>query len=334
MLSIGNVNLRYPFFQAPISGYSDMAMRRVSRRYGAQLAFNGLMLDKSVLHEGVLDRPPYCRGEDERPLGGQLLGSDPYVMCRAAKRLEQCGYDIIDLNFACPAPKVIVKNRGGYLLSKPILALEIFKRVRDAVKCPVTVKMRIGYKGKGDDNIVDSNELDNKYGEFFELCGELAAAGADALVIHGRTVSQRYKGRANWLVTERVKRLFPEAKVLGSGDLHTAKDVVDRLNDTKLDGVVLARGAIGNPWIFEQAAALLDGKCLSRPSLQEQAEVMYWHFDMLNGMYSAWKALILFRKFCVYYCRLHPERKSLQQQLLAAKNAEEFRRVMQAYYGV
>jgi tRNA-dihydrouridine synthase B len=144
-MKLGTITLDVPFFQAALSGYSDQAMRLLAMEHGAPLVFSGLMLDKSVLYPGVLREPLYAVSDREHPIGGQLLGNDPDTMAKAAGKLSEFGYDLIDLNFACPAPKVTQKLRGGFLLTDPKRAIEIIRRVRPAVKCPVLVKLRIGY---------------------------------------------------------------------------------------------------------------------------------------------------------------------------------------------
>ena len=145
MLKIGNVTLDVPFFQAPLSGYSDYPMRKMARDFGAPLTFSGVMLAKSAANPKVLAKAVFRPGEDEHPIGAQILGAEPEVMAAAAKALVGVGYDLIDLNFACPAPKVLRRHRGGYLLNEPEKVIQIYRCVRSAVSCPVIMKLRIGF---------------------------------------------------------------------------------------------------------------------------------------------------------------------------------------------
>ena len=134
MLKIGNINLSVPFVQAPLSGYSDYAMRRLGLDFGVPMTFSGVMLAKSAAHPKLLRNPLFRPHDDEHPVGAQILSNDPATMAKAARALEGAGYDVIDLNFACPAPKVLRSRRGGYLLKEPETVIEIYRRVRDAVK--------------------------------------------------------------------------------------------------------------------------------------------------------------------------------------------------------
>jgi tRNA-dihydrouridine synthase B len=315
MLEIGNIKLGAPVFQAAISGYSDRAMRELARRYGAELTFSGLMLDKSVSHRKMWRRGEFVMNEDEHPIGGQLLGSDPGQMSQAAAILQDKGYDLIDLNFACPAPKVLARGRGGYLLNHPERAIEIFRRVREAIRLPLMLKLRSGYV-----------QEDTEREHFWRICEAAAGEGIDAVIVHGRSVEQRYRGEANWQVVSEVKQRYPEMTVIGSGDLFTGQDVMHRLGSSGLDGVVIARGAIGNPWIFEEVGYLWRGEGQwQEPSLAEQGKVILGHLEKVLELYPARKAIPYFRKFCVRYCRRHPQRKATVIKLMAAKTVEELR---------
>ena len=321
-MKLGSITLDVPFFQAALSGYSDQAMRLLAMEHGAPLVFSGLMLDKSVLYPDIMRKPLYAVSDQEHPIGGQLLGNDPDTMARAAGKLNEFGYDLIDLNFACPAPKVTQKQRGGFLLTEPKTAIEIIRRVRLTVKCPVLVKLRIGF---------DKSEesLEN----FWLICEQAAAEGIDGLVIHGRTVSQKYRNRSDWSFIAQVKRAFPRITVVGSGDIFLAEDLVERLAEYDVDGVLVARGAIGNPWFFREARALIAGRDKpDPPSLAEQGRVIIRHFDLILKRYPPTKAIPFFRKFCVYYCRRHPQRKKTQMALITAGNTKEVRSAIKQWY--
>ena len=322
-LTIGNITLDAPFYQSALSGYSDRAMRAISREYGVPLTLPGVMLDKVTLHPAALRKPAFAIGDDEHPIGAQILGSNPEMMASAALALNKMGYDFIDLNFACPAPKVLRRGRGGALLDNPRNALEIFQRVRDTVTCPVIIKLRIGF-GK--------SELARD--SFWHICEHTAAQGADALVVHGRTVQQRYRDKADWSILAELKQRFPHATIVGSGDIFTAEDIVDRLVTTGIDGILIARGAIGNPWIFPETRALLAG--LPRPlapDLAEQADVMLRHYQAVQQLYNPRKALAFFRKFTIHYCRRHPQRKKVQHDLIMATDENELRTAIKNWYG-
>lgn len=324
MLKLGNIKLDMPFFQAPLSGYSDWAMRIMAKEFGCPLTYTGVMLAKSAANPRVLRRPEFRPGSDEGIVGAQILGTEPDIMTKAAKDLVNVGYDTIDLNFACPAPKVLRRHRGGYMLKTPELVLEIYKQVRDAINCPLTAKIRIGY-GNGDES------QDN----FWKIIEGFANYGINAVVVHGRTTLQKYAGKADWTRIKQVKDRFPNLTVVGSGDIYTPEDITSRLEETGIDGILVARGAVGNPWIFQQTRAKINGQfSIESPSLQEQGKIMIRHFLLLEKIHESNKCVPYFRKFVVRYCKLHPERKKAHLAIFEAKNRKEFFKQIEKFYGV
>ena len=318
MLKIGNIILDVPFFQASLSGYSDYAMRAIARDFGAPLTFSGVLLAKSAVHPRVFNNPSFKPGDDEHPIGAQLLGEDPAIMAKAAKTVWKAGYDLIDLNFACPAPKVLRRKRGGFLLNEPDKVIEIYNAVREAVDCPVTMKLRTSYENGSYDN-------------FWDICSRAIAGKVDALIVHPRSVSQRFTGSANWQFLTEVKKQFPNTIIFGSGDLFSADTIKNNMKSSGVDGAVIARGAIGNPWIFNQ---LRDGNQFHAPTLDEQGKVISKHFSLLCKLYEDKKAIKHFRKFAICYCKLHPQRKKTQRAFFSAKTTEEFLAVVQQWYGL
>src|SRR3954451_4773070 len=233
-LSIGALRLDFPVVQAALSGYSDMPMRVIARRLGAPYTLCEVMLDKFIvaLKPRRRNRHYLDVSNEEHPTGGQLMGADPENFAPAALRLVESGFDVIDINFGCPVKKVLGRCRGGFHLSQPAVALEIVRRVRDAVpaQVPVTLKMRRG--------IDDSCESRDKFFEIFEAAFELGVA---AITVHGRTVTQRYVGPSRWEFLRELKELAGERVVLGSGDLFSAQACLDMIRYTGVNGVTLAR---------------------------------------------------------------------------------------------
>ncbi len=309
MIRLGNIKLDVPFYQAALSGYSERPMRILARRYGAPLTFTGVLLDKITLHPKAIRKLMLEPGDDEHPVGAQLLGADPATMAKAAGVFERIGFDMIDLNFACPAPKVLRRKRGGYHLKQPQVVIETLKRVRDAVSCPIGMKLRIGF---------DGGEYSQE--NFRHICEHAHRQGVDLLTIHGRTVTEKYRGKADWGIVSEIKRAYPEMTVFGSGDLMSAETICGRIETARVDGVTIARGAIGNPWIFAEARALLEGREKPpAPTPQEQGMVMLEHFEMIRRHRSEKRAVAFFRKFVAGYCKRHPERKKAQMEIIAAK---------------
>ncbi len=324
MIKIGNIELDIPLFQAPLSGYSDSPMRVMARQFGAPLTFAGLMLDASTAFRKIMCKPEFAIDPSDHPIGGQLLGSEPEIMTKAAITLEESGFDVIDLNFACPAPKVLRRGRGGALMKDPRRAISIMKMVRNNISRPMSVKIRRGF-----------NNSEQSADNYWELCEGAVAVGIDALVVHGRTVTDHYRGKADWDIVVRTKKRFPDTLVFGSGDIFSAADVQRRLADGLIDGVIIARGAIGNPWIFSEARAILQGKPLPEPpDVTEQGAVMKRHFELVRAVYHERKVVAYFRKFAVRYCKRHPERKKVQMQLITDKTSEAVLDSIKQWYGV
>ena len=322
MLKLGSIELDIPIIQAALSGYSDRAMRLLAREFTAPLTFTGVILAKTCLEPKVLRKTMFIPDDDEHPVGAQLVGEEATIMARAAGAMEDLGYDLIDLNFACPVPKVLRRKRGGYLMRHPKEVIEILRQVRKAVSCPVLMKLRSGF-----DTTAESRD------EFWQICEGAVDSGVDGLVIHGRTVEQLYRGKADWDILAEVKQRLPQVPLIGSGDLFTAETVVEKLKSQTVDGVSIARGAVGNPWIFTETRALLEGRDKpADPNLGEQAAVIRHHLDMIQELYKERRAVAYFRKFAAQYVRRHPERKASRLAFMTCKSRADVEAVIRQFY--
>lgn len=325
-LQIGSVRIGFPVVQAALSGYSDWPMRLIARRHGASYALCEVMLDQFLVAIKNRKRTSHFLhiSEAEHPVGGQLMGAEPEQFAAGASRLVEAGFDVIDINFGCPVKKVLGRCRGGFHLSQPQTALEIIRRTRETVpsEIPVTVKMRRG--------IDDSQESRDK---FFEIMHGAFASGVAAITVHGRTVQQRYIGPSNWEFLAEVKRQAGEHVVLGSGDLFTADDCLSMIRQTGIDGVTVARGAIGNPWIFAQARALAAGQPLpAPPSLFEQREVIAEHYVLAEQIYDERRCGILMRKFGIKYSALHPQFEEVRLAFTKVRCRADWDAVLDVWY--
>jgi len=312
-LRLGEIRLEYPFFQSPLSGYSDYAMRRLAKDFGCPLVFAGVMLAKSAANSKVLEKKAFRPGDDEHPIGAQILGNAPLVMAKAGIGLEGAGFDLIELNFACPAPKVLRRKRGGALLDEPGRVIEIYRKVRDAVKCPVTVKLRTG-----------TNKSQESKENFRQIVEAFNSERVDMLTIHGRTVDEKYRSKADRDILSDVKKRYPNLTIAGSGDVYSKDDAIELLDEKGLDAVAVSRGAIGNPWLFGKLKAHFDGErqpC--EPTMAEVKEVMLRHFDMVCDLYPSTKAVRYFRKFLAGYCKFHRQRKKVMAALMAVKDKKQ-----------
>ncbi len=326
-LKIGGVHIGFPVVQAALSGYSDWPMRLLARRHGASYSLCEVMLDQFLV--SLKDRKKtqhfLYNTPEEHPVAGQLMGAEPEQFALGAQKLVEAGFAVIDINFGCPVRKVLGRCRGGFHLSQPHIALEIVHRTRDRVPphIPVTIKMRRG--------IDDTQESRDR---FFEILDGAFAYGIDAITVHGRTVEQRYIGPSRWEFLSQVKQhAGPNRTILGSGDLFSAEDCLRMMRQTGIDGVTVARGCIGNPWIFQQARAIFTGQALPPPpSVGEQRAVMLEHFRLAEQLYGAERAGVPMRKFGIKYSASHPEGLKVRDEFARVKDFQGWLAVLDRWY--
>jgi len=319
-LRIGDLEIGLPAVQAALSGYSDLAMRTVAREHGAPYAINEVVLDALVLQKGKLQRRILSVPEHDHPVGGQLMGSQPETFGQAARELVRAGYDVVDINFGCPVNKVLGRRRGGWLLQDPDTALAMVRSVLDAVQgdAPVTVKMR-----RGSDDSPDAER------RFWTILEGAIEAGVQAATVHPRTVAQKYVGPSRWPFLQKVKRHVGDFTLLGSGDLFSPFDVVDMLEQTGVDGVTIARGCIGNPFVFGQVRDLLTGRAPRRPTCAEQRAAIERHWQLALPFYGDEKrALPPARMHVIKYAQYHRDPVWAREQLVRVRKPEDlFERV-------
>ena len=325
-LSFGNVSIGFPIVQAALSGYSDCPMRVMAVRNGAPYTICEVMLDKFLVDMKDRKRTSHFLhiAEEEHPVGGQLMGAEPEQFALGAMKLVEAGFDVIDINFGCPVKKVLGRCRGGFHLSQPDIALEIIQRTRDNVppEIPVTVKMRRG--------IDDTQESTDNFYRIFDGAFEMGISG---VTVHGRTVKQRYIGPSKWEFLKELKQHAGDRILLGSGDLFTPYDCLRMISETGVDGVTIARGAIGNPWIFNQTRAIAEGKPLpDPPSLKEQREVMKEHFRLAQQIYGEKRVGPIMRKFGIKYSILHPQHEDVRKSFVRIKDEAAWNAVLDQWY--
>src|SRR6186997_1923725 len=245
-MKIGSIRLGDPFALAPMAGMTDTAFRRLVKRRGGC----GLVVTEMVSSEGLvrgigrtLEYAEYT--EEERPVSIQIFGGDPEKMAAAAQIVEGMGADIVDVNMGCPVPKIAKHNAGCSLMREPAHAASVVRAMTSAVKIPVTVKMRAGWNDKEINAPTPARMVED--------------AGAAAITVHGRTAAQSYTGQADWDLVGRVAESV-KIPVIGSGDCVEPEQILSRLADGRVSGVLVGRGALRNPWIFAQALAAMSGK--------------------------------------------------------------------------
>jgi tRNA-dihydrouridine synthase B len=321
-LLIGAIPIDFPVGLGALAGYSDLPYRLVCRALGAPYCVTEAMLDRQVLLEGKLRKRLIRLDPADHPVGGQIMGTDPEVMAEAARSLDRMGFDIVDLNFACPVRKVVSHKRGGALMNDPDRALAIVGAVVDAVPSrPVTIKMRRSFR-----------DADPTYADFWKIARGSFEAGVAAIAVHARSVEQKYTGRADWGFLTALKLEFPDRTVVGSGDVMSPADALRMIAETGVDGVLAARGAIGNPWFFGQARDLAAGRPPRKPGLDEQREIIYRHFRLAGEAYGPERGLKILRHFSLQYAKMHPRRTELRNALVTVRTEDEWRAVIDAFY--
>ena len=325
-LRLGPVAIDFPVALAAMSGYSDWPTRAIARRMGAGYTICEVLLDQFVVNvtKGKKATRWIRVTDDDHPVGAQLMGSAAEPFVPAALKLVEAGFDVIDVNFGCPVKKVVGKCRGGWMLGRPQKALEILARLRDALppRVPLTLKMR-----RGLDDRPESRDA------FFTILDGALALGVAGITIHGRTVRQRYDGPSSWDFVGEVKARTAARPVLGSGDLFTAADCLAMIARTGVDGVAIARGAIGNPWIFREVRALAAGQPLPPPpSLGEQRAMIDEHCDLAELVYGPKRAAYVMRNYGIKYARMHPQAEQVRNAFAAVRQPDRWRKVLDAWY--
>jgi tRNA-dihydrouridine synthase B len=340
-MTIGPFQFSSPFCQAGLAGYSDRAMRLVARRRGCPYAVTEALLDTILLNGGEGLRKSIDISDDDHPVAGQVMGSEPWQMAAASRIMASAGFDVIDLNFACPVKKIKNKARGGHMLLDADRGISVLKAVRDALPphVPTSISLRRGFD--------DSPESRDR---FYRIVDEAFAHGYSAVRVHGRTVEQKYAGQAHWPFLHEVKQRYPNRTILGSGDVFTAEDAVRMVRETGVDIVWIARGAIGNPWIFRHAAELLKRQDaanatpqapfatphlsieLAPPSILEQREALAEHFAIAMQIHGESLAGRRMRKMGIKYSRFHPESPLVKADFIAVHSLRDWTTVLDKWY--
>lgn len=273
-----------------MAGCTDLAYRKVARRFGCQIAFTEMVKDRPVVQGNPKTLEMLQTAEWDHPLGMQVVGRDPDLMREAAKRLEALGADVIDVNLGCPVPKVVNDGCGAALLKEPAQVGRILEGMISAVKVPVTIKMRTGFDD-GDDQ------------RFLEVVRIASGCGVGAITVHGRTRKQMYTGFSNHEAIRAVKQVAT-VPVIGNGDIRSGADAKKMIEDTGCDGVMLARGALGNPWLYREVEQYLEkGTLPPPPTVAEKAAVLREHFAIQRELYGDVAACHLIRRVIHWFVK-------------------------------
>ncbi|MBM4112329.1 MAG: tRNA-dihydrouridine synthase family protein [Phycisphaerae bacterium] len=331
-----------PFFQAGLAGYSDGAMRLLARRHGAPFCVTEALLDRTLINGGKGRRkedPDLIATEcgmgeiednraatlDDHPIAGQIMGTDPGEMADGSRILLSMGYEVIDVNLACPVKKIRRSNRGGHFLAVPDEAIRVLESVRRATPAsvPCTVKLRRSYD--------DTPEMVRAFERIFDAAYDLGYAWT---TVHCRTVVQRYEGPGRWEFLSALTAKHPERLVFGSGDVWSVDDIFAMLEICRVQAVSVARGCIGNPWIFRQARELMAGRPALPPSIEEQGCVLRAHFDLARVIHGERSAGQRMRKFGIRFARHHPGESEVKAAFIRCETPAQWFEVIDHWYGV
>ncbi|MCI5649174.1 MAG: tRNA dihydrouridine synthase DusB [Fusicatenibacter sp.] len=314
-LMIGNVTIPNPLVLAPMAGVTDLPFRILCKEQGAGLICMEMVSAKAILYRNRNTESLMEIHESEHPVSLQLFGSDPKILPEIAARIEERPFEILDFNMGCPVPKVVNNGEGSALMKDPRLVREIVSGMVKATKKPVTVKIRKGF--------------DEAHANAVEIAKILEDCGVAAIAVHGRTREQYYSGKADWEIIRQVKEAV-SVPVIGNGDVNTPEKAKEMLVTTGCDGVMIGRGAQGNPWIFHQTLHYLEtGELLPRPDARRVREMILRHARLQVAYKGNAMGLREMRKHVAWYTAGFPHSARLRAAVNSAESMEELETLLE-----
>lgn len=315
-LKIGNVELENNLILAPMAGVTDLPFRLLCKEQGCGLMYTEMVSAKAILYKNRNTGPLMEVRPEEEPVALQLFGSDPEIVSDIAAQVEDGPYAFIDINMGCPVPKIVNNGEGSALMKNPKLVEEILTALVKKVKKPVTVKFRKGF----DDDHINAVEI----ARIAESCG------VSAVAVHGRTRAQFYSGKADWDIIRQVKEAV-KIPVIGNGDIFTPEDAKRMLYETGCDGLMIARGAKGNPWIFSRTLHYLEtGELLGPPDKEELKETILRHAQLQIQFKGEYLGLCEMRKHLSWYTVGLPHSSSLRNDVNQTETWGDFYNLIQS----
>ena len=313
-MKIGNVNLANPYILAPMAGVTDLPFRLLCKEQGAGLLCMEMISAKALQYKNKNTKALLAIHPEEYPVSLQLFGSDPKIMSEMAKMIEDLPFQILDINMGCPVPKVVRNGEGSALMKNPKLVHEIVSAVSKAIEKPVTVKIRKGF----DDDHVNA----------VEIAKIIEDAGGAAVAVHGRTREQYYSGKADWDIIRQVKEAV-SIPVIGNGDVVDAASAEALVEQTGCDGIMIGRGAEGNPWIFKQILHYREtGETLAKPTQHEVKEMMLRHARMQVEYKGGAIGIREMRKHVAWYTAGFPHSAKLRAAINQVESLQELEQML------
>lgn len=325
MLKIGNIEFKHGLFLAPLAGVSDRAFRKICRMHGAECTVSEMISAKGLHYNDTKTAVLAAFSEDEAPFFIQIFGSDPDIMAESAQKLATNNYKActntviptgIDINMGCPVPKVAGNGDGSALMKDPILAGKIVKAVSEAVDLPVTVKIRAGW--------------DDEHKNAVELAQIIEKNGAAAICVHGRTRAQMYRDPVDIDIIKRVKDSV-SIPVIANGSIYDRESAARMIDKTKCDGLMIARGAMGNPFIFEEINAYLEGREYTKPTLEKRLEVAMEHISLMISHKGEYTGVMEARKHLAWYIQGEKGAAKARQAVNTASSYEQLCEIVADY---
>lgn len=308
-IKIGSFETDNNVFLAPLAGFSDFAMRKICSDYGAGLTFTEMVSCKGILYDNENTKILLKKTDGEKISCAQIFGNDPDIMLEAIKRPPLCDFDVIDINFGCPMPKIYQNGEGSALLKNPSLAEKIVAECKKSGK-PITCKMRIG---------LTENSING-----LEFATALENGGADMITVHGRTREKIYAGDIHG---EEIAKIVAKVKipVIANGGIFTKEDADKVMTETGADGVMLARGALAKPWLFAEI--------LNNPYSADKKDLIFRHIDLLKTVYDDRTVAVTFRKQLCLYLKGEKNSAELKQKVLTLNSTDEIKRELTGFFG-
>ncbi|NLZ52532.1 MAG: tRNA dihydrouridine synthase DusB [Thermoanaerobacteraceae bacterium] len=307
-----------PLYLAPMAGITDLPFRSICKQYGADVLITEMISTRGLIYNDDKTSKLLKTSPNENPIGVQLFGNDPEDFALAIKKIADLPFDFININMGCPTPKIVKNGDGCALMKEPELASKIIKSAVTASERPVSIKIRKGW----DSGSINAAE--------FAIMAE--TSGASMIMIHGRTREMFYQGKADWDIIKEVKEAV-NIPVIGNGDVFTPEDGADMLESTNCDGIMIGRGALGNPWIFREVKHYLNtGRKIAVPSLDERYRTMLLHLNKAISYHGERLGILEMRKHLAWYIKGLPHSAPVKNALQQSKDVSSIEKILEDYF--